>query len=276
MFILLDQFRSLIKIKRVMVSKEELRKKGKEELIDILFDLLIKFDKLTTEVVELRNEVKILKTPKNSSNSSLAPSHDLFSIKNQSLREKSGKKTGGQPGHKGNTLRMSPHPDKIIAHVPDNKCPICGKVHPDGQAQLISRRQVIDIPPIKASVVEHQVFQITCTCGHVAPGSFPAAVTAPVQYGNNLIALTAYLSSRQYVPYARLSELIKSITNISLSEGTVSNLLNKAANIMAPIYNGIKEEVSKATTVGGDESGVKVENQNTGHGHSKPFMQPIP
>lgn len=62
MFILLDQFRSLIKIKRVMVSKEELRKKGKEELIDILYDLLIKFDKLTTEVVVLRNEVKILKT----------------------------------------------------------------------------------------------------------------------------------------------------------------------------------------------------------------------
>lgn len=246
-----------------MVSKDELRKKDKEELVDMLYDLLIKFDKLTTEVVELRNEIKILKTPKNSSNSSIAPSQDLFSLKNQSLREKSGRKTGGQPGHKGNTLPMSPDPDRIIAHVPDNKCPMCGKLHPDGQAQLISRRQVIDIPLIKASVVEHQVYQTTCSCGHVASGSFPAAVTAPVQYGNNLIAFIAYLSSRQYVPYARLSELVKSVTNISLSEGTVSNLLNKAANIMVPIYNGIKEEVSKATTVGGDETGVKVKNQKS-------------
>ncbi len=61
MFVLINSFRSLIKIKRVMVSKEELRKKGKEELIDILYDLLIKFDKLTTEVVGLRNEIKYLK-----------------------------------------------------------------------------------------------------------------------------------------------------------------------------------------------------------------------
>ena len=77
-----------------------------------------------------------------------------------------------------------------------------------------------------------------------------------------MIALTAYLSSRQYVPYARLSELIKNITNISMSQGTIFNLLDKAATIVLPIYDGIKEEVSKATTVGGDESGVKVKKAN--------------
>jgi hypothetical protein len=75
----------------------------------------------------------------------------------------------------------------------------------------------------------------------------------------HLIALTAYLSSRQYVPYSRLTELIKSMTNISMSEGTIFNLLNKAANLLLPIYNGIKEELSYATTVGGDETGMKVE-----------------
>jgi hypothetical protein len=61
-----------------------------------------------------------------------------------------------------------------------------------------------------------------------------------------------------------LSELIKSVTNISLSEGTIYNLLNKAANIVLPIYDGIKEEISKATTVGGDETGLKVKKKNSG------------
>ena len=252
-----------------MVSKEELRKLNKKQLVDLVYDLLIRVDNLIAEVKvlkeevqDLKEEVKRLKTPKNSGNSSLPPSHDPFRFKNQSLREKGDKKSGGQPGHKGETLLMSPNPDKIIEHWPGQKCPQCGKFHADESSQIIGKRQVIDIPKIKASIVEHQIFQTNCTCGYVSTGNFPVNVSAPVQYGNNLIAFTAYLSSRQYVPYARLSELVKSITNISMSEGTIFNLLNKAANIVMPIYEGIKEEVEKATTVGSDESGVKVKNEN--------------
>lgn len=245
-----------------MVSKEELRKLSKEQLVDMVYGLIIAVDKLTAEVQELREEVQRLKTPKNSGNSSLPPSHDLFRFRNQSLREQSNKKSGGQPGHKGETLLMSANPDRIIEHRFKEICPQCGKIHANGQSRIIGKRQVIDIPLIKAYITEHQVLQTTCTCGYVSTGNFPAGVSAPVQYGNNLIALTAYLSSRQYVPYSRLSELIKCITNISLSEGTIFNLLNKAANIVLPIYEGIKEEITKASTVGGDESGVKVKNEN--------------
>ncbi len=245
-----------------MVPKEELRKLDKEQLVDLVYGLIIMVDKLTAEVQELREEVKRLKTPKNSGNSSLPPSHDLFRFKNQSLREKSNKKSGGQPGHKGETLLMSPNPDKTIVHRPDPKCPQCGKVHTDEPDDIIGKRQVIDIPVIKASIIEHQISQTTCKCGYVSTGDFPADVSSPVQYGNNLIALTAYLSSRQYVPYSRLTELLSSITNISMSEGTIFNILNKAANIVLPIYEGIKEEVGNASTVGGDESGVKVKNEN--------------
>ena len=83
-----------------MISKEELRKLNKEKLVGLVYDLLIRVDKLTTEVMALREEVKTIKTKKNSGNSSLPPSEDLFRFKNQSLREKSDKKTGGQSGHK--------------------------------------------------------------------------------------------------------------------------------------------------------------------------------
>ncbi len=245
-----------------MVSKAELHKLSKEKLVDLVYDLLIMVDKLTAEVQELREEVQRLKTPKNSGNSSLPPSHDLFRFKNQSLREKGGKKSGGQTGHKGETLLMSPTPDKIISHLPEVVCPGCGKVHRGGLLQMIGKRQVVDIPVIKACVTEHRVYKSTCTCGFVSTGNFPVNVSAPVQYGNNLVALTAYLSSRQYVPYHRLSELILSITNIKISEGTIFNLLNKTASLVLPIYEGIKEEIQNAITVGGDESGVKVKNES--------------
>jgi transposase len=248
-----------VKSKRVMVSKEELRKLSKEQLVDLVYDLLIKVDALTAQVRILQAEVNRLKTPKNSGNSSLPPSQDMYPKKNQSLRKKSNRKPGGQSGHKGETLLMSPKPDKVIEHKPGGTCPICGKVHPEESYELIGKRQVIDIPVIKASVFEHQIFQSVCSCGHVTSGDYPAGVTAPVQYGNNLVSLAAYLSSRQYIPYNRLSELIKSITNVSMSEGTVYNLLNKAANMVLPIYEGIKKEISKAITIGGDETGVKVQ-----------------
>lgn len=241
-----------------MISKEELRKLDKEQLVDLVYDLLIKVDALTAQVQMLQAEVRRLKTPKNSGNSSLPPSLDYFPFKNQSLREKSNKKTGGQPGHKGETLLMSPDPDRVFDHRPDGTCPQCGRIHAEESYEFSGKRQVIDIPVIKATVSEHRIFKSACTCGHVATADYPAGVTAPVQYGNNLIALTAYLSSRQYVPYNRISELIKSITNISMSEGTVYNLLNKAANMVLPVYEGIKEEIAKAGTIGTDETGVKV------------------
>jgi len=79
-----------------MVSKEELRKLDKEELVDLVYDLSIKVDALTRMVEALQEEIKRLKTPKNSGNSSLPPAQDLFRYKNQSLREKSDKKSGGQ------------------------------------------------------------------------------------------------------------------------------------------------------------------------------------
>lgn len=249
---------TFVKKEGVMVPKEELHKRSKDELVDMVYDLLLAVEKLTDEVKVLKEEIRVLKSTKNSGNSSLPPSHDLFKFKNQSLREKSGKKSGGQPGHKGETLLMSPNPDATIEHWPERQCPQCGKFHADEPGHVTGKRQVIDIPVIKAIVTEHRVFQTTCTCGYVASGNFPSGVCAPVQYGNNLVALTAYLSTRQYVPYSRLAELIASITNVSMSQGTIFNLLDRAGDIFLPIYNAIKKEVENAFTVGGDETGSKV------------------
>ena len=61
-----------------MVSKEELRKLDKEQLVDLVYDLLIKVDALTSQVQMLQAEVNWLKTRKNSGNSSFPPSQDIF------------------------------------------------------------------------------------------------------------------------------------------------------------------------------------------------------
>ena len=241
-----------------MVNRESLQQFSKDELIDIILDLSRMVDRLTKEVSELKDEVRILKSPKNSRNSSFPPSRDLFRPKNTSLREKSNKKPGGQPGHKGETLQQTKHPHQIVEHYCGEKCPNCGRSHKAGTQILQARRQVIDIPPIQADITEHRIFQAECQCGHVSTGQFPAGVTAPVQYGNNLTAFVAYLSTRQYIPFGRIPELLKSVTNISMSEGTVFNMLNRTAESLLPVYAGIKHDIEKSSTLGSDESGAKV------------------
>ena len=68
----------------------------------------------------------------NSSNSGKPPSSDGLNKppRVSSLREASGKKSGGQKGHRGETLRQVETPDVTIDHYPD-ACTACG-VHMHG------------------------------------------------------------------------------------------------------------------------------------------------
>ena len=81
---------------------------------------------LMSRVDDLEKELSVYKNRKNSGNSHTPPSVDLGKPKrNQSLREKSDKKAGGQHGHEGSTLAFSATPDEIITYVPQY-CHQCG------------------------------------------------------------------------------------------------------------------------------------------------------
>ena len=62
---------------------------------------------------ELKERLSKYETRKGSHNSSIPPSKDENRPKRKSLREKTGRKPGGQKGRKGNTLKMLATPDDI-------------------------------------------------------------------------------------------------------------------------------------------------------------------
>lgn len=222
--------------------KEELRL-TKEEL---------HFAKLENEKLKLR--ISELSHKKNSSNSSLPPSSDIQKT-TKSLRQKSDKKSGGQPGRRGTTLEFHADP-KVIDHI-DDTCPACGAAYVDDPI-FKERRQVLDLPPIVIQVFEHRIFERQCSCGVCSISSFPADVKGPVSYGRQVETFCGYFSARQYMSIGRIREMFADVFNLPISEGTIVNKIRSLAQRCIPQYEEIKNVVQQSTCVGTDETGGKV------------------
>ena len=229
-----------------------------ELLIKKIAQLTKRVEHLEQENDMLREKLAKYEHAKNSRNSSLPPSKDENRpLKTKSLRERTGKKPGGQPGHDGNTLKMTSTPDKITDHVPQY-CSCCGQDISDLPCEVIGKRQVVDIPPVEPEYTEHRIYQKTCRCGHITKSDFPQGVNTPVSYGNNVESLIGYLHSRQYIPFDRMREIFHDLFTLPISEGGLHYIINRLAAKALPAYELIRNKIANSKVVGTDETGVKI------------------
>jgi transposase len=236
----------------------------REQATDIVFnnpsaaiDLLVK---LSQAVCALQDRVEVLgaKLAMNSQNSSKPPSSDgLAKPAPKSLRTKSMRKSGGQPGHKGNTLIRVEKPDEVIKHNPEI-CPMCMEKC-SGTPSLIASRQVFEMPIPKYIVEEHQIFAINCSCGHTVKGVFPSHVTAPVQYGPRFKAFVTLLVSEQTLPMKRSTELVEVQTGLRISEGTINNFLSQVhqSEVLKAELATIATAITSSPIAHFDETGLR-------------------
>lgn len=231
-------------------------------LVREIQELKVIVEEQRIEISELKSKLADYETTKNSKNSSKPPSSDFGNIKKtQSLKKCSGKKVGGQKGHKGNSLKMVSNPDTTIKHEPFY-CKCCGNDLSTVTPRFIDRRQVFDIPEIKPMVTEYQLFEKKCTCGHVSKGDFEKGVNSPVSYGKNTQALIGYMSARQYVPYKRLEELLQSVFGLSICQGSIKNIITKLSTGLEPVYETIRQSVINSKVIGADETSVNINGDN--------------
>lgn len=219
-------------------------------------ELKVSITRLEKLVLDLQNEIIQLRIKKNSSNSSMPPSIDL-TRKSESLRTPSGKKSGGQQGHAGSTLKMTETPNEINKLIPDY-CNKCGKELTENEAHFESKRQVVEIPPIEPIYIEFQSYSKTCICGHKQVGDYPSGVTNHIQYGASVEAIVAYQSVYQFTPFKRLHELFTHYFHLPISEGSIDNILKRLSAKALPIYSAIKKQIEISKQVGGDETGAKI------------------
>jgi len=217
-------------------------------------------------------EKRIADLERNSRTSSKPPSTDKGNFTNppkpkpKSLREKSGRKTGGQKGHPGSTLEKVTNPDHLITHdFPANTaCPDCGTSLPQslngsGDWEV---RQVFDLPPIELEVTEHRARRCNCPdCGRRITAVFPDEVKAPVQYGPRVQAAALYLGGYQLLPYGRLSELFGELFNAPLSEGTLANIVKRGSKKASAVMEPIREALIQSPVAHADETGCTLHGQ---------------
>jgi transposase len=215
---------------------------------------------LHTQVTVLAAQVQDLQArlAKDSHNSSKPPSSDGLARKTKSLRRRSGKKPGGQIGHRGETLRLVAVPDAVVEHRPAI-CSGCQTLLADhAPVVLRERRQVQELPPLRLLVTEHQALHVRCpACHRVTSGAFPTVAPSRAQYGPRLRALAVYLVEQQLVPYGRVRELLADLLGADLSLGTLVEWVNQAAAVLEPVEARIKDALSRAPVLHSDETGMR-------------------
>jgi transposase len=232
---------------------------SKQELITIIMQQREVIADLQFTVTELQAAVATLQ--KDSTNSSKPPSSDFKSRKNLNSRKVSGLKSGGQVGHIGTTRRMVKKPDQVVRCEPE-VCESCGENLLEIAGRCAASAQVIDLPPIIPEVIEYQQVVKTCGCGHVNKGLLPDEARAgTIQIGNNVSALMVYLNAAHHIPYARLETILSDLLHFPLSQGTINNKLEVAAQSAEGLKTSILERLLGSEWVGSDETGARVAGQ---------------
>ena len=229
---------------------------SREELIALIAAQAAEIAALKAHIAELERRLGL-----NSSNSGKPPSSDGLKKppRVRSLREPSDKPSGGQKGHKGETLRQVTKPDRIVDHYPAS-CTTCRLAVAPTMSTSHSARQVFDLPePASLVVTEHRVHDCLCfSCGARTRASFPDGVNAPVQYGPRIAAFVIYLLHYQLLPEDRLAELMADLFGVKLAASTIARMSRTCAARLQEFVAAVRDLVAGAPVKHMDETGFRV------------------
>ncbi len=235
------------------MRREQLEALSKEELIEICLMLFGKVEELTQRVAELEAQVKA-----NSRNSSKPPSSDGLSKPNaKSLREKTGRKPGGQKGHKGHGLKIEREPDEEIKIEPI-ACSGCGFSLAEVQSVGVETKYVYDVQ-IEMKLIRYEICEAVCPkCGMRETGKAPEDCRGTLNYGNMIRALAVVLTQYACVGIDKTHKILRDLLGVPISGGTIRNITHQFAGTTGAMIGEIKENLLASPTLNVDETGGRI------------------
>jgi transposase len=224
-----------------------------------LFAQMAAVDVLREQVRELQAQVADLaaRAGQNSGNSSRPPSSDgLAKPAPKSLRGKSGRKPGRPKGQPGVTMQLSDDPDWVVRHEPARCCGCAARLA-GAPEQGVIRRQVTELPEVRAEVTEHQMIGRRCGCGTVTWADAPDGVNAPVQYGPRAAAIGVYLWHGQFLSRDRACAAMTDLFGCAPSPGALASMAGRIAAAAVPAIEVIRGTLAGADVAHFDETGFR-------------------
>jgi transposase len=196
------------------------------------------------------------KLAQNSTNSSKPPSSDPPGVSRRPSPP-SGRKPGGQPGHKGHRRAMLPVGEvNEVVVVKPTACDRCGgALVGRADAPEADRHQQTEIPPITPHTTEYQLhsgFCAACDCWTCA--SLPAGVPNSA-FGVRLTALVALLSGQYRLTKRLVQDLLSNVLGTEMSLGSVSKLEQQISAAVAAPVDEARAFVREQPIVQQDETG---------------------
>ncbi|BAZ03191.1 transposase IS66 (plasmid) [Tolypothrix tenuis PCC 7101] len=224
-----------------------------KQLVEKMEQYIKESDKRFADL-EAKYQELLEKINRTSKNSSSAPSSDPLNTEKQKQKNKSDKKRGGQPGHKGHSRHLYEvsECESVLEHHPET-CNCCGEklVGVDSNPY---RHQIVEIPPINPIIVEHRLHQLECrNCGTLTRAKLPQDV-ATRGYGVRVVALVAVLSGLYRHSTRMVQSAMQDIFGITMCLGTVNKLKKEASDAIESAVWEAKTYVQNSPVVGADET----------------------
>ena len=228
-----------------------------------------KVERMEDKVDDLNDTIKTLNTAlttkgkQNSTNSSLPPSMEGYSkgsSKDRSLREKSGKKPGGQVGHKGHGL--SPENMKVDRtdehkHYP-KQCLSCPNFSQCIEKAIRTAKGTVYETETKMVEEVHESFAIQCPLSlKLLKAHLPEKVKSSQQYGISIRGTIVSLWAHGIVSIDRIKRLMKRRAKVNVSTGTIMNAIIEFAKKCKELTVHIKNYLKKAAVKHADETGMR-------------------
>jgi len=234
------------------------------KLIAIITGKDVELAECHSEIAALRAENQALKEQNSldSHNSSLPPSKDKpgKKPKPKSLRTPSGRKRGGQVGHKGHGIKhlQTRQPDKTVEHWPDD-CGGCGnREQCIALGKAVNNQYEYDVLMIPV-ITKHVIYNVACPLKNGAVLAGTAPLNSTHEYGNGILALCALLYTFGTVSYDRIKELINGLFGLPISKATVYKAVQKCKEGLGDTIEWIREQLRISLLLFLDETGFNID-----------------